>query len=75
MFSRALILHRFFPFMLFISTDVSSLPKLGLSRICCSLMYQSLPVLASDLPAEIEPPCGGLFFDKNNLRTIGLDPI
>jgi hypothetical protein len=36
---------------------------------------QSLPVPANDLPAEIEPPYGGLFFDKNNLQTNGFDPI
>jgi len=36
---------------------------------------QSLPVPANDLPAETEHPYGGLFFDKNNLWTIGPVPI
>jgi len=35
----------------------------------------SLSVPANDLRAETEPQCGGLFFDKNNLQAIGLDPI
>jgi hypothetical protein len=37
--------------------------------------HQSLPVPANDLPAETELQCDGLFFDKNNLQAIGLDPI